>query len=346
MNFLTILDQLIKIQSTSADRSACHEVLMFAQSQVNDSQFDQKQGILLWGHQDLSTSKWLINTHIDVVPASPELFQLIVKRDRAWGRGVVDAKGCSAVLVENANRWDHLAKSKNITFMLVSDEEVGGHTTKNILIKMSQLEGAVFLEPSNLRITTHAKGMMQVKITAEGKSCHGSKPWLGKNAIELIMTGLIQFKLSHPSPTQETNNTTYNFSLLNGGSAINQVPSTAELFCDVRYNPTDDPSEIKNDIATCFSGCKVTLITCESPIICDHNSSIFTAVKKSFKASGINPLTQFDHSTSDARHATALKVPALVFGPKGSGLHSQSEWVSLKSLYKVQQILDHLINNI
>ncbi len=346
MNFLTIFDQIIKIRSTSADQLACHEVLMFAKSLIKDSNYDKKLGVLWWGHKDLATSKWLINTHIDVVPGDSDQFQLRLKRDRAWGRGVVDVKGCATILIENTKRWDQLAKSKKITFMLVSDEEIGGHSTKVILPKMSNLQGAIFLEPSNLHITTLAKGMMQVKIVAEGTSCHGSRPWLGKNAIELIMTGLIQFKLSHPSPTQETNNTTYNFSLLNGGSAINQVPSTAELFCDVRYNPTDDPSEIKNDIATCFSGCKVTLITCESPIICDHNSSIFTAVKKSFKASGINPLTQFDHSTSDARHATALKVPALVFGPKGSGLHSQSEWVSLKSLYKIQQILDHLINNI
>lgn len=346
MNFLTNLDGLTKIESVSNDRNACHAVLSFAKAFINDNHYDQKLGVLLWGHQDLSTSKWLINTHIDVVPGNPDQFELRLIRDRAWGRGVVDAKGCAAILIENANRWDQLAKSKKITFMLVSDEEVGGDSTKVLLPKMSMLQGAIFLEPSNLHITTLAKGMIQVKIVAGGTSCHGSRPWLGKNAIELIMNGIIQFKLSHPTPTQETTNTTYNFSLINGGSAINQVPSNAELFCDVRYNPADDPSVIQKDFALKFNGCEISLIKCESPIICKQSSSVFSAVKNSFKATGINPLTQFDHGTSDARHATALDIPALVFGPKGGGLHSDSEWVSLKSLYKVQQILDHLINNI
>lgn len=346
MNFLSILDQLIKIRSTSTDRLACHKALIFAQSLINDSHFDQKLGVLWWGHPDLYTTSWLINTHIDVVPGNDDQFNIQFKRDRALGRGVADVKGCAATIIEKANYWDSVAKSKKITFMLVSDEEVGGQSTKMILPKMKNLRGAIFLEPSNLHITTQAKGMMQVKIVAEGISSHGSRPWLGKNAIELIARGLIQFQFSHPTPSQETIDTTFNFSQISGGNAINQVPSKAELWCDIRYNPSNDPSQIVNQIKSSFISCDVTLITCESPILCDKNSSIFRAVKNAFIANGTNPLTQFDHGTSDARHVTALKIPALVFGPKGGGLHSESEWVSLKSLYKVQQILDHLINNI
>lgn len=346
MNFLTILDQLIKIRSTSADRLACNEVLMFSKSLIKDFHFDKKLGILWWGHNDLSTTNWLINTHIDVVPGNDNQFNIQFKRDRVFGRGVADVKGCAAAIIEKANYWDSVAKSKKLTFMLVSDEEVGGSSTKTILATMTALKGAVFLEPSNLQITTQAKGMMQVKIVADGIPSHGSRPWLGKNAIELIARGLIQFQFSNPTPNQETNDTTYNFSQISGGRAINQVPSKAELWCDIRYNPADNPSQIINQIEASFTSCDVTLVTCESPILCEKTSSLFRAVKSAFIANEINPLTQFDHGTSDARHATALNIPALVFGPKGGGLHSDTEWVSVKSLYKIQHILDHLINNI
>lgn len=346
MNCLTILDQLVKIRSTSANRLACHEVLMFAQSLIKDSHFDQKLGVMWWGHPDLSSTNWLINTHIDVVPGSDDQFNIQFKRDRALGRGVADVKGCAAAIIEKANYWDSKAKSKKLTFMLVSDEEIGGSSTKRLLTTMSALKGAIFLEPSNLHITTQAKGMIQIKITAKGTSCHGSRPWDGQNAIEMLARGLVQFRMTHPTPIQETRTTTFSFSQINGGQAINQVPSAAELWCDIRYNPTDDPSQIVNQIKSNFTSCHVTLVTCESPILCEKNSSIFRAIKSAFIASGTNPLTQFDHGTSDARHATALNIPALVFGPKGGGLHSDAEWVSIKSLYKVQHILDHLINNI
>src|SRR5690606_6386805 len=98
------------------------------------------------------------------------------------------------------------------TFMLVSDEEIGGLSTKQTLPNMRALEGGIFLEPTNLRLTTEAKGMMQIRIKASGKASHGSRPWEGTNAIELLTRGLIQFRLSHPSPIQETQATTFNFS--------------------------------------------------------------------------------------------------------------------------------------
>lgn len=346
MTLLTMLEELIKAKTLSEDHKTCLDTLKKVQSRVPNSTLDVKSGVLVWGHTDLNTTSWLINTHLDVVPASPEQFSLSIKGDKAWGRGVADVKGCAAIIIDQAKTWKDLATKNRVSFMLVTDEEVGGQSTKDLLTKMSNLKGAIFLEPSGLHLTTQAKGMMQVQIVANGLACHGSRPWDGKNAIEELSFGITQFRLAHPTPSQETRDTTFNFSQITGGTAINQVPNIAEAWCDIRFNPNDDPADVVRTITEVFNHCQVKVVKCESPINCDKNSELFILLSNSLKACRINPLTQFDHGTSDARHATALGIPALVFGPKGGNLHAKNEWVSLKSLEKVKNSLDHWIKNI
>lgn len=346
MNILSILKELISIKSITKDKTKCNDALMHVSTIIPSSRLHKESNMLIWGHTDLSTTKWLINTHIDVVPGNKKQFTLTVQGDRVSGRGTADTKGSVAVIVNKAHDWLSIAQEKGITFMLVSDEEVGGETTKNILNIMNNLKGSIFLEPTNLHVVTEAKGMMQLKITSAGIPSHGSRPWEGDNAIEKLVRGIVQFRLAHPSPTSETRNTTYNFSQINGGKAINQVPNHAELWCDIRFNPTLAPEEIFGLIKDTFKSCKVTVIKNESPIHCDQKSLLFQSISKSLKANSVNPIKKFDHGTSDARHATALGIPTLVIGPKGNGLHADNEWVSLKSLEQLSCILDHWIKNI
>lgn len=168
----------------------------------------------------------------------------------------------------------------------------------------------------------------------------------GDNAIEKLIRDLVQFRLTHPSPSLETRDTTYNFSQITGGKAINQVPSHSELWCDIRFNPAEDPEKVVALTKDIFKSCEITVAKCESPIHCDRSATVFQMLSKSLKACSINPITKFDHATSDARHLSLLGIPALVFGPRGGGQHSENEWVSLKSLEKVKIVLDHWIKNI
>jgi succinyl-diaminopimelate desuccinylase len=346
MTLLTRLERLVKVKTVSTNREICLNALKNIQSEIPNSIIDDETLLMHWGHTDLASAEWLVNTHLDVVPGVSKQFALKISGDKVRGRGTADVKGCVAVITENANNWAQFAIKNKVTFMLVSDEEIGGQSTKDILVNMSNLKGAIFLEPSGLHLTTMAKGMMQIKIVASGINSHGSRPWEGQNAIEKLCFGLTQFRLMNQSPNQETRNTTFNFSQIKGGMAINQVPSSAELWCDVRFNPQDNPTTISQILAKAFSGCTITVNKCESPIKCDQKSPLFKQLSASLKANSINPLAQFDHGTSDARHATALGIPAIVFGPKGGNLHAQDEWVSLKSLLKVQNVLDHWIKNI
>ena len=46
------------------------------------------------------------------------------------------------------------------------------------------VDAMVCCEPSSLRIMLGHRGRMEIRVTISGRSCHGSSPWLGINAVE------------------------------------------------------------------------------------------------------------------------------------------------------------------
>ena len=352
MNTKDILKILIRHKSISSNLKSCALVLAKAQKILSVSDIGSKiiescdKPVLIWGQIDLSKTKWLINSHLDVVPGEVDQFKPVIVKDKLFGRGSADTKSSGTILLSNAAHWLNIATQKDITFMLCIDEEIGGASTRELLKNLKQLQGAIFLEPTNEHMIVEAKGIMQIQIIAKGIAAHGSKPWLGQSALEKIMSGLSSFRAAIPTPQKETRDTTFNFSILRSGDTINQIPNTAELWCDVRWNPQDDPNAIAQTIRDTFIDSEVNIIKQESAIKSDLDSILTKSFISSLKQNSLNPISGFEHGSSDARHATALGIPTIVFGPKGGNLHTRGEWVSLRSIEKVTNILDHWIKNI
>lgn len=349
---INVLKDFMRIPSITGDAQACKKIIKLSQLILNNEKITSKilhienKQMLIWGECDITKTRWLVNSHLDVVLGKIGQFEPIIKDGKIWGRGSADTKSSAAVLLTKASDWNKIAINKNITFMLVTDEEIGGNSTKQVLEKMKNLKGAVFLEPTDEKIITQAKGIMQIKIHAAGKACHGSRPWDGTSALELITNSLVKFRVKHPIPTKETRNTTFNFSILNSGNTINRIPDEASLWCDVRWNPNDNPQTIIKILRNDFKNSKIEIVKLESPVNCSTDSYIFKSFSKAVKMNKISSIPGFEHGSSDARHCTAKKIPAIVFGPKGRNLHADDEWVSLKSLERISNVLDSWIRKL
>lgn len=347
-----VLKDLIRIPSITGDAAACQKIIewsqLFLRSQKVQSEITKTKNrqMLVWGETNLSKSQWLVNSHLDVVPGKPEQFMPQERNGKMWGRGSADTKSSVAILLSNAFRWQEMAKNKHITFMLVTNEEVGGESTKELLKIMKSLKGGIFMEPTGEKIITQAKGVMQIKFSATGKSGHGSRPWDGVNALELLTSSLNKFRLKHPVPSQETRSTTFNFSIFQSGTTINQIPDKAIVWCDIRWNPKDNPKIIINELKSLFRNTKVEVVKLESPINCANDSTLVTSFSNSLKENRIRPIIGFEHGSSDARHCTAKNIPAIVFGPKGKNIHSDNEWVDLKSVVNVAKVLNCWISQL
>ncbi len=345
----TLLKKLIELQTVSSDVGANRKALLYCQGWLKkvgvNSRLINLSGkpVLIWG-APIKKTRFLFNTHIDVVPGSHHVFKPRMVKSRLFGRGSADTKSSVAVFLELSKNLFKTITEKRILFSIVCDEEIGGESTNQLISLLPKLEFAVFGEPTNLKVVNEAKGIMQIKITAKGTTAHGSKPWMGNNAIEKLSKLIGNFSKNH-SQNKPTKETTYNLSLISGGSAINQVPDKCEAWIDARFNPDHNPSNILKIVKREFTGCNVEVIKSESCIQTSADNIFVKKFTHSIEQNKLPKKLKFDFGSSDARHCTKLGIPAIVFGPKGNNLHQEDEWIDIPSITKCKKVYEDFINS-
>jgi putative selenium metabolism hydrolase len=136
------------------------------------------------------------DAHIDTVyPGDREQwsfdpFQPKVEGGKIWGRGTVDQKGGMASMVYAAKLIKELGLNDQFTILFtgtVMEEDCDGLCWQ-YLIEEEKLnpEFVVITEPTNLNIYRGHRGRMEIRVEVKGRSCHGSAPERGDNAIYKI----------------------------------------------------------------------------------------------------------------------------------------------------------------
>ena len=155
------------------------------------------------------TKRLLFLSHSDVVPAGEgwdfDPFGGEISNGIVYGRGALDCKGLMAAQIYTLLRLARESRPLNGTLILAAtaDEEKGGrfgvkyileHCPEKIRADFAINEGGE--EPVCLNgrmiyfIQVGEKGTAWSKLRAEGKSCHGSIPTLGENAITKMAAAL------------------------------------------------------------------------------------------------------------------------------------------------------------
>jgi putative selenium metabolism hydrolase len=136
------------------------------------------------------------DAHIDTVYAGDRAqwnfdpFTPKVEDGKIWGRGTVDQKGGMASMVYAAKMIKELGLNKDFTILFtgtVMEEDCDGLCWL-YLIREEKIkpELVVITEPTNLNIYRGHRGRMEMRVEVKGRSCHGSAPERGDNAIYKI----------------------------------------------------------------------------------------------------------------------------------------------------------------
>ena len=136
------------------------------------------------------------DAHIDTVyPGDREQwsfdpFQPKLEDGKIWGRGTVDQKGGMASMVYAAKIIKELNLNQQFTIYFtgtVMEEDCDGLCWQ-YLLKEEKLkpEFVVITEPTNLNLYRGHRGRMEIRVEVKGRSCHGSAPERGDNAIYKI----------------------------------------------------------------------------------------------------------------------------------------------------------------
>lgn len=285
-----------------------------------------------------------INGHLDVVPAADSEFKPRKVGNKLFGRGAQDMKGGCAVMISLIEQFSHQVNKPDVGFMFVTDEEWHGLESKTMQKSGYHPQLMMTLEPTDLKLVIETKGMIWLRGKVVGKAAHGSRPWLGKSALELFHSGLKKFYVVCPSPKKERWLTTYNIGTAQCGDSFNTIPSELSFTIDIRYIAKDDPQLIIKKLKQCFSNTTWEIVRLDPPHEKAKDQSLIKQLYQEIKKLGIN--TQYDRATfcTDARFFAAKGVSSAVLGPIGSNLHSHGEWVDTQSLNQLFNIMKIFCN--
>ncbi len=287
----------------------------------------------------------LLHAHADVVPGDELQFEPFERDGELYGRGVYDMKGALAAMMYAVEDLDALGCEATVELLIVPDEEHehDGLTGAEVLLKKGHTGDFLITgEPTDFHIGTQAKGVLDLRITLAGKSAHGSQPWLGRNAVLLAAEHYRRIQ-ELPFASERTELFPYpsiNLSRIIGGDVINRVPERCTYDLDIRYLPSQDPSEITRQIRTLDLPADVKVLFYREPTYVSRKDP-YVEVLREVAARHFhgNPVSVGRHGASDIVYFQRAGIPGVEFGPIGGGHHGPREYVVSESLETYRQML-------
>ncbi|MFO7833090.1 MAG: M20/M25/M40 family metallo-hydrolase [Halohasta sp.] len=211
--------------------------------------------------------------------------------DRLYGRGATDMKGPLAAILYTAERFAEADREPpvSLAFAIVSDEETGGAAGVSTLVDSNVLDnldpdgcviGETTCSAGQHSVTVADRGSIWLTLEAEGVAAHGSRPMAGKNAIDRLCAAIefLRRRLSlrelpvddelrpiieesavyyEPTLGQSAAESLFEFPTINlgtieGGEAVNTVPSAARAELDIRLTAGVDTATVLADIRDCL----------------------------------------------------------------------------------------------
>ncbi len=354
---LQLLESLVRFPTVSGDDATNLAALDWIHQQLAELPLTihrythQSRPSLIATTRPTKTPKlWLVG-HLDVVPASPELFEPRRDGNRLIGRGTYDMKSGLAVFIALLQQLADDLPHYDLGLMITTDEEIGGHDGVKWLLEQGY-SGNVALIPDgglNWAIETGAKGMMHWRVTAQGRAAHGSRPWLGVNAIDEIIVFVNALRAHLPAePCGDASHahTTLNLGRLEGGQVPNQVAAEAVAEFDMRLAPGTEPDEVLAWAEAAKLGLPSlkTEVLLSSPAYASPQTGPIKLFRQIAENALGRPLTgSLAYGASDARFFAAHSIPTIVVQPTGGDHHGPGEWVDLPDLECYAQVVEQFV---
>lgn len=306
---------------------------------------------LLAGHPAHDAPLALL-THFDVVDGNDEQFEPVLDPTTGLlhGRGAVDDKYAVALSLVLCRRCLRELKAAGrgpealpLVLVMTGDEETGGRKGAFRVLPRVRAQFCVALDGGAPHsVITKEKGVMDLVLTARGRSAHGARPWLGDNAVDALLRDYEALKRVFPhqygegaanAPADHWHRT-MNLGLLHAGKAVNQVPGEAVAHLDVRYTENDNPERLLADMRAAVNG--ELAVSRVEPLFATGR----TPWLERLLAHAPGSSTGCAHGASDARFLTDLGIPGVVWGAEGNtSQHTDGEHLVVASLIPVYEAL-------
>ncbi|SRR6056297_106628 len=346
--------ELIKIKSITGNYQGKKEVVDFVKKQFNSQNFVIKEYCsknlpsLVINFSGDNNPDLVLNGHLDVVPAQREDFDPKIKGNRLYGRGSGDMKAGCAVMIEAMKYFVGREKKPSLGLMLTTDEEIGGFNGTGYLLKKHAYRPKLAIIPDGGvdlgTVVINEKGVLHIKLKEFGVPAHGSRPFLGKNAIERLIEKYYKIKKEIPDIKEKDWKNSMNLGIIKGGETFNKVPDYSEMELDIRFLSSKDRDEILGKIKKITSDFEILV---EAPPAAQNRNNPYIKKYKEIteKKNGKKINFQKSNGASDSRFFSEKGVPFISTKIKCDNIHGEKEWVDTKEMVKFYNILLKYINN-
>lgn len=363
---LELLKDLVSFNSVSFKEGTA---IKYLKSKMIEFGFDEvridKLGNVIGRIGDGKTTI-LYDAHIDIVKPGDEVewgfnpLKVQVKDGYAYGRGVVDDKGCLAAITYAGKLIKSICGRTDFTLWIlgsVAEEAVTGACAEAMLYENSDIVPDYILvaEPSESRIIRGHKGKALIKIIVPGKCAHASSAWRGDNALVKalpIMEGIDKFDSLGTDGflgkgTIEVTNVECK------APSLNTIPGEVTITCDCRIacgetaeqllKRLEPVTSLANGARSFIETHKVHTYTGYEIECTDHFPSwvmpdgheIIRAGRKTYhELFGREPIVdKWDFCTNGTSLCGRAHIPCIGFGPgDGTLCHSIEEKVSIDEM--------------
>jgi glutamate carboxypeptidase len=279
-----------------------------------------------------------------------------IESGRLRGPGVLDMKSGIALMlhaIEALQAW-HGALPRPVTVFLVSDEEVGSHSSRKITEALAKKSaGVLVLEPAaGLRgaVKTARKGVGEYTLSVQGVAAHaGLDPGKGHSAIvELARQIPILAKLNNLEQGISVNP-----GVIGGGTRTNVIAAEAWVDIDVRIKRANQASALDRKLRSLKpfdKKCKLEMTGGINRLPMERTAGVAALYEKA-RAVAESVAWKLEEAAvgggSDGNFTAGMGIPTLDgMGGVGEGAHAVHEFIVISELPRRALLLAGMIESV
>lgn len=364
MDLISTIQDLIKFRTETGNQEEIEKAAeyiknKFSSTNVMVSVFrSEASPVVFLRNCDTLNFDVVVLGHIDVVPAADDMFVPQIKDGKMYGRGTLDMKSFAAVAL---NTMEYVSAHKlpiKFGVILSTDEEKGSKSTEAFMNAHPHICAKIVLDNDVggdiTKIVSKCKNPVFVKLIATGKEAHGSTPWDGIDANELLLKTWQNIRKFYPYYSLETAKPadtwfdTVHFAKISGGSVSNIISNQAEALLDFRLTENSQVEDLQKNLTACMEkGVKFEIVSASTPVVMDEENPYILDYKR-FAENIMGKSIEFEHigGATDSRAFAVKGSVVIMHSGSGEGMHASNEYVEIDSVKQIADIqikfLEHL----
>ncbi len=308
-----------------------------------------------------ATKAFTLHAHMDTVHDAGIFGEEPVKieGDKMTAPGSIDCKGGAAVALLAMKALKEAGYKKNIRLLLNTDEEItnslGGENEQQLIKDtIKGFKASLNCETGRENgIVVSRSGILRMEVDITGIGGHsGSAYFQGASAILEASHKIIELE-----GKSKKDGSTFNCSLIKGGTVANNIPDKCKFTVDIRVNTVKDMEdaeryvyEIAERVHISGTSAKANIVSKRPPMEKNAKSmKLFEIIKKVYDYLGygeIEPL--HTRGGSDSAYTQLAGIPSVCsMGPWGDFGHTNKEYVNLHTVAERAKVIAcFAINNL